>query len=115
MVCHKSLPSKFCTYIYISHSKGVWNSVFIVLCQNLDGRDLWHKYKKIPISSWLLNQIGWGFRWDAESQFLNPKAYLDWFTNLKVIDTESPIVFFFFDNRYTVRVRKQKANPISVN
>ena len=34
---HKTYPSKFCikknTYIYINHSKGVWNSVFIVQCE----------------------------------------------------------------------------------
>ena len=35
-------------YSYINNSKGVWKSVFIL------------------ISLWLLNQIGWGFRWDAD-------------------------------------------------
>ena len=51
---------------------------------------------KIHISSWLLNQIGWGFRRNADNslQFYNPKAYSDWLTILKVIDADSPIVIF---------------------
>ena len=31
-VCHTSLPSKFCIYISINHSKGVWNSVMSIHC-----------------------------------------------------------------------------------
>ena len=50
-VCHKSLPSRFCRYICINHSKGVWNSALIVLvespfCQNVDGRDLPHRIRR---------------------------------------------------------------------
>ena len=49
------------------------------------------------ISSWLLNQIGWGFRWDADSyHFYYSKAYSDQFTISKDIDAENPIIFFFF-------------------
>ena len=51
----------------------------------------------------LLNQFGWSFRrnTDNQLQFNNPKAYPDWFTNLKDIDDESPIccimyLFYYF-------------------
>ena len=41
-----------------------------------------------------MNQLGWGFRQNADHYFLfhNPEECLDWFKSLKVINAESPIV-----------------------
>ena len=50
--------------------------VYVDLCTNFDGKHLWQqqqqqqqqkKKKKIHISLWLMNQIGWGFRRNADN------------------------------------------------
>ena len=71
--------------------------------QNLDGKDLWHT--KIPISLWLLNQIGWGF---AEMQiicyiFIFLKHINSKFLKLLMLKVRSS--FLFLDNLYLPGLR----------
>ena len=67
------LPSKFCIHFCINHSKGAWNSVFIgksvgvSFLSKLGWKGLMTCLTKIIISLRLLNQIGWGFRRDADN------------------------------------------------
>ena len=54
-------------------------------------------YKKILMFSWLLNQIGWGFRWEQiiSSNFIILKHIRINLQFRKMIDAESPIIILF--------------------
>ena len=75
--------------IYINHSKGAQNSVFIV-------------YVSLPsVKTWMEGTYdgGFGKMQIISNSFQNTKAYLNWFIILKVIDAERPVVICWGDNR----------------